>query len=83
MAFNIFIFHTSVRFISMSISHIENFERFMNLDSIFSYEMISEQFNDVSSINTMAFNFFIDRIYYLLELFNGYLNGIIAFFSFK
>ena len=37
--------------------------------------MISEQFNDVSSINTKAFNLFIDRIYYLLQLFSGHLNG--------
>ena len=75
MAFNIFIFYTSVRFNYVSISHIENFERFMNLNSIFSNEMISEQFNDVSSINTMAFNLFIDHIYHLLQLFCGHLNG--------
>ena len=36
--------------------------------------MISEQFNDVSSINNKAFNLFIYRIYYLLQLFNGHLN---------
>ena len=30
MAFNIFIFYSSVQFNSMSISLIENFERFMN-----------------------------------------------------
>ena len=42
--------------------------------------MISEQFNDVSSINTMAFNLFQDRIYYLLQLFSGHLNGHNSFF---
>ena len=42
--------------------------------------MISEQFNDVSSINTMAFNLFIDRIYFLLQLFSGHLNGHNSFF---
>ena len=43
--------------------------------------MISEQFNDVSSINTMAFNLFIDLIYYLLKLFSGHLNGHNRLFS--
>ena len=42
--------------------------------------MISEQCNDVSSINTMAFNLFKDRIYYLLQLFSGHLNGHNSFF---
>ena len=42
--------------------------------------MISEQVNDVSSINNMAFNLFIDRIYYPLQLFNGHLNGHNSFF---
>ena len=42
--------------------------------------MISEQFNDVSSINNMAFNLFIHRFYYLLQLFNGHLNGHNSFF---
>ena len=37
--------------------------------------MISEQFNDVSSINTMASNLLIDRMYYLIQLFSGHLNG--------
>ena len=46
----------------------------MNFNSIFSYEMI------VSSINNMAFNLFIDRIYYLLQLFNGHLNRHNSFF---
>ena len=59
MEFNIYIFYTSVRFNSVSISNIESFEHFMNLNSIFSYETISEQFNDISSINNMAFNLFI------------------------
>ena len=67
MAFNAYIFNTSVRLNSLSISNIENFERFMNLNYIFSYEMISEQFNGVSSIDNKAFNLFIDRIYYLLQ----------------
>ena len=74
MAFNEYIFYTSVRFNSLSISNIENFERFLNLNSVFSYEMISEQFNDVSSIDNMAFNLFKDPIYYLSQLFNGHLN---------
>ena len=78
---HIFIY-TSVRFNYVSISNIENFERFMIFNAIFSYEMISEHFNDVSSINTMAFNLFIDRIYYLLQLFNGHLNGHNSFFKF-
>ena len=80
MAFNAYIFYTSVRLNSLSISNIETFERFMNLNSIFSYKMISEQFNDVSSINNKEFNLFIDRIYYLLQLFNGHLNGHNSFF---
>ena len=42
--------------------------------------MISEQFNDVSSTDTKAFNFFIDRIYFLLQLFSGHLNGHNSFF---
>ena len=42
--------------------------------------MISEQFNDVRSINTMAFNLFIDRIYYLLQYFSGNLNWHNNFF---
>ena len=58
MAFNGYIFYTSVRLNSLSISNIENFERFMNLNCIFSYEIISEQFNDVSSISNKAFNLF-------------------------
>ena len=37
--------------------------------------MIPEQFNDVSSINNMAFNLFIHRIYYLLQYFSVHLNG--------
>ena len=37
--------------------------------------MISEQFNDVSSINNMAFNLFIHRIYFMLQYFSGHLNG--------
>ena len=43
--------------------------------------MISEQFNDVSSINNKAFNLFKDRIYYLLQLFNGQLNRHNSFFK--
>ena len=52
----------------------------MNLNSIFSYEMISEQFINVISINNKALNLFIDRIYYLLQLFNGHLNRHNSFF---
>ena len=37
--------------------------------------MISEQFNDVSSINNMELNLFIHRIYDLLQYFSGHLNG--------
>ena len=80
MAFNAYIFNTSVRINYLSISNIENVERFMNIHKIFSYEIISEQFNDVSSINNKAFNLFIDRIYYLLQLFNGHLNRHNSFF---
>ena len=80
MTFNAYIFYTLVRLNSLSISNIEKFERFMNLNWIFSYGMISEQFNDVSSINNKAFNLFIDRIYYLLQLFNGHLNRHNSFF---
>ena len=67
MAFSAYIFNTSVRLNSLSINNIENFERVMNLNSLFSYEMISEQFIDVSSINNKALNFFIDRFYYLYK----------------
>ena len=74
-------FYTSVRLNSLSISNIENFERFMDVNGIFSYKMISEQFNEVSSINNKAFNLFIDRIYYLLQLFNGHLNRHNSFFK--
>ena len=42
--------------------------------------MISEQFHDVSSINTKVYNLYIDRIYYLLQLFSGHLNGHNSFF---
>ena len=42
--------------------------------------MNSEQFNDVSSINNMAFNLFIDRIYYDLQYFSGNLKGNNNFF---
>ena len=42
MAFNAYIFYTSVQLNSLSIINIENFERVMNLKSLFSYEMISE-----------------------------------------
>ena len=83
MTFNVYIFYTSVRLNSFSISNIENFERFMNLNSIFSHEMISEQFNDVSSIHTTAFNLFIDRIHYLLQIFSGHLNWHNNFFLVK
>ena len=77
----IYIFlNTSVRFNYVSISHIENFERFMNHNAFFSFENISEQFNDVCSINSTAFNLFIDRIYYVLQLFSGHLNGHNSFF---
>ena len=37
--------------------------------------MISEKFNDGSSINNMTFNLFIHRIYFLLQYFSGHLNG--------
>ena len=37
--------------------------------------MISEQFNDVSSLNNMAFNLFINHIYYWFRHFSGNLNG--------
>ena len=37
--------------------------------------MISEQFNDVSSLNNMAFNLFMDSIYYSLQCLSGDLNG--------
>ena len=42
--------------------------------------MISEQFNDVRSINNMVFNLFIHRMYYLLQYFSGHLNGYNNFF---
>ena len=42
--------------------------------------MISEQLNDVSSINNKAFNLFIDRIYYLLQNFIGHLKRHNSFF---
>ena len=37
--------------------------------------MISEQFNDFSSINNMAFNLFMHRIYFMLQYFSGHLDG--------
>ena len=37
--------------------------------------MISEKFNDVSSLNNMAFNLFIHRIYYCFQCFSVNLNG--------
>ena len=80
MAFNAYIFYPSVELNSLSISNIETFERFMNFNWIFSYEMISEKFDDVSSINNKALNLFIDRTYYPLQLFNGHLNGNYSFF---
>ena len=82
MAFNAYIFYTSVQFNSLSISNIENFELVLNLNSIFSYEMISEQFNDVSSMNNQAINLSIDRIYYLLRLCNANLHRHNSFFNF-
>ena len=42
--------------------------------------MISEQYNDVSSINNMAFNLFIHRIYFLLQYFSAQLKGHNIFF---
>ena len=42
--------------------------------------MVSEQLNDVSSINNMAFNLFIHRIYCMLQYFSGHLNGQNNFF---
>ena len=42
--------------------------------------MILEQLNDVSSINNMAFNLFIHRIYFILQYFSGHLNGQNNFF---
>ena len=37
--------------------------------------MISEQFNDVRSLNNMAFNLFIHNIYHWFQRFSGNLNG--------
>ena len=37
--------------------------------------MISEQFNEVSSLNNMAFNLFIHQNYYWFRHFSGHLNG--------
>ena len=37
--------------------------------------MISEQFNDVSSLNNMEFNLFIHHIYHWFQRFSGHLNG--------
>ena len=38
--------------------------------------MVSEQFNDVSSLNNMAFNFFIHHAHYCFRRFSGHdLNG--------
>ena len=37
--------------------------------------MISEQFNDFSSLNNMAFNLFIHHMYYCFECFVGHSNG--------
>ena len=42
--------------------------------------MISEQFNAVSSINNMAFNLFINRIYFMLQYLSGHFNGQNNFF---
>ena len=36
--------------------------------------MISEQFNDVISLNNMAFNLFIHHIYYWFRHFSGHFN---------
>ena len=36
--------------------------------------MISEQFNDVSSLNNMSFNLFMNRIYYWFQCFSVHLN---------
>ena len=41
----------------------------------FSYVLISEQFNDISSLNNMAFNLFIHHFYYWFRHFSGHLNG--------
>ena len=41
----------------------------------FSYVLISEQFNDISSLNNMAFNLFIHHFYYWFVHFSGHLNG--------
>ena len=37
--------------------------------------MISEHFDEVSSLNNMAFNLFIHHIYYWFRHFSGHLNG--------
>ena len=37
--------------------------------------MISEQFNDIRSLNNMAFYLFIHHIYYRFRCFSGHLNG--------
>ena len=37
--------------------------------------MISEQFNDVSSLNNMAFNLFTPHMYLWFQCFSGHLNG--------
>ena len=41
----------------------------------FSYVLISEQLNDNSSLNNMAFNMLIHHFYYWFGHFSGHLNG--------
>ena len=42
---------------------------------MFSYVLISEQFNEIISLSNMAFNLFIHHFYYWFVHFSGHLNG--------